>query len=399
MIENTRILNVSRLVALLRDVVEENFVEVWVAGEISNLALPGSGHVYFTLKDEQAQLRAVLFRPQLRLLPFRPENGMQVVCCGRVSLYQPRGELQLVVESMEPRGIGALQLAYEQLKSRLAAEGLFASERKRRLPEFPHTIGVVTSLSGAVIHDILKVLRRRALGVEVLICPVRVQGEGAAQEIAAAIGRLNRERTADVVIVARGGGSLEDLWAFNEEQVVRAIAGSQIPVISAVGHETDVTLADLAADLRAPTPSAAAEVVARSRFELEEHLDHLALRLAAIMRRHCERQRGAVAALAARFVSPRSEVRRRRERVAALSGRLESALRQRMLLQRGRLDTLGGRLHALSPLQTLARGYAVVTAGAKGAVIDSAASLRPGDRIEVRFHRGRVRALVEESET
>lgn len=396
--DNPRILSVARLVSLLRDVVEENFVDVWVAGEISNLALPGSGHVYFSIKDEQAQLRAVLFRPQLRLLPFRPENGMQVVCSGRVSLYQPRGELQLVVEAMEPRGIGALQVAYDQLRSRLAGEGLFAAERKRQLPEFPLTIGVVTSLSGAVIHDILNILRRRAAGVEVLICPVRVQGEGAAQEIAAAILRLNRQQVADVLIVARGGGSLEDLWAFNEEMVVRAIAASNIPVISAVGHETDVTLADMAADLRAPTPSAAAELVARGRIELEEHIDHLSLRLAAVMRQQLTEQHGKVATLAARLVSPRSELRRRRDQVAALALRLEATWRQHQALRRGRLETAIMRLHALSPLEVMARGYAVVTACASGAVIDDAASLSAGEQIEVRFRVGKVRARVEEGE-
>ncbi len=286
-----RILSVSRLAALLKEVVEDNFVQVWVEGEISNFSAPASGHFYFTLKDAGAQLRAVMFRSQNRLLKFRPESGMQVVCSGRVSLYSQRGELQLVVDAIEPRGAGSLQVAFEQLKAKLEAEGLFAQARKRALPAFPKTIGVVTSATGAAIHDILQVLRRRSAGVRVQIYPVRVQGEEAAGEICQGIAVFNRQGEADVLIVGRGGGSLEDLWAFNEEPVARAIYDSRIPVISAVGHEVDFSIADFVADLRAPTPSAAAELVVKSRQELEGHLDQLTLRLAAQMRGRLELMR------------------------------------------------------------------------------------------------------------
>ncbi|HKK01463.1 MAG TPA: exodeoxyribonuclease VII large subunit, partial [Desulfuromonadales bacterium] len=284
MAKTNHILTVSRLIGLLKETVEDNFVSIWVEGEISNLTTAASGHCYFSLKDERAQIRGVLFRPQVRMLRFQPENGLKVLVIGRVSLYPQRGELQLVVETMEPAGIGRLHIAFGQLKAKLEAEGLFASERKRALPSYPRTIAVVTSPKGAAIHDILQVLRRRAAGIRVILCPARVQGEGAAAEIAEAIGHANRIGDVDVLIVGRGGGSLEDLWAFNEEKVARAIAASSVPVIAAVGHEVDVTIADLVADLRAPTPSAAAELVVRSRLELERHVDQLVLRLGGQLR-------------------------------------------------------------------------------------------------------------------
>ena len=282
--EPTKVISVSSLVRLIQELVEDNFVEVLVQGELSNLSRPGSGHFYFSLKDQNAQIRCAMFRNQVRSLKFMPENGMAMICRGRVSLYPQRGDLQLIIESMEPEGVGSLQLAYEQLKEKLLKEGLFADELKKPLPAFPSTIGLVTSASGAAIQDILNILRRRSTGVRVLLRPVRVQGEGAAGEIAAALAELNAEGSANVIIAGRGGGSREDLWAFNEEIVARAIAMSDIPVISAVGHETDFSIADLVADLRAPTLSAAAELVVRNRIDLERHLDQLILRLAAQMR-------------------------------------------------------------------------------------------------------------------
>jgi exodeoxyribonuclease VII large subunit len=306
--ERLPILTVTRLAALLKEVVEENFAQVLVEGEISNFSVPASGHFYFSLKDESAQVRAVMFRSQARLLAFRPENGMQVILSGRVSLYPQRGEVQLVAERLEPLGIGSLQVAFEQLKTRLAGEGLFAEARKRPLPTFPRTVGVVTSATGAAIHDIVNVLRRRGAGLRLLLAPVRVQGDGAAAEIAAAIADHNRLGVADVLIVGRGGGSLEDLWAFNEEVVARAIHASAIPVISAVGHEVDFTIADFVADLRAPTPSAAAELVARSRLELEGHLDHLAQRLAGQMQGRLELLNERVTGLSRRLRSPRQQL-------------------------------------------------------------------------------------------
>jgi len=390
----SNILTVSRLNALLKELVEDNFVQVWVEGELSNYSTPASGHAYFSLKDAASQIRAVMFRSHLRLLPFRPEDGMSVVCSGRVSLYTQRGELQLVVESLEPRGVGSLQVAFEQLKARLAAEGLFDAGRKRPLPPFPATIGVVTSATGAAIHDILHVLQRRAAGVRVLLRPVRVQGEGAAAEIAAAIADFNRHGGADVLIVGRGGGSLEDLWAFNEEIVARAIHDSRIPVISAVGHEVDFTISDFVADLRAATPSAAAELVARSRLELEGHLDHLVLRLAAQMRGRLELLRERVAGLNRRLRSPRGELALSRQRYEALERRMRLGMDAILLEAAREVGSLSGQLDAFSPLRTLERGYAIVEKD--GQAVRDAAVLSVGDRLRIRFARGEVGARVEE---
>lgn len=396
--DNIMILTVSRLNALLRELVEDNFMQVWVEGEISNFSIPASGHWYFSLKDADAQVRAVMFRAQNRLLGFIPENGMRVVCRGRVSLYPQRGEIQLIVEGLEPRGVGGLQLAFEQLKNRLAGEGLFAAERKRPLPAFPRVVGVVTSATGAAIHDIIQVLRRRGAGVHVLLRPVRVQGEGAAAEIATAIAELNRQGEAEVLIVGRGGGSLEDLWAFNEELVARAIHGSKIPVISAVGHEVDHTIADFVADLRAPTPSAAAEMVARGRLELEGHLDHLVMRLAAQMRRRIDFGQERFNGLHRRLRSPRESLNLARQRQAELARRLSQAMERQLKERDWRLSTLAERLDDLSPLRTLGRGYAIVTR-AGGELVRDAATLTPGERVNLRFVQGRAAARIEEVES
>jgi exodeoxyribonuclease VII large subunit len=339
-----------------------------------------------------------MFRTQNRVVPFMPENGLQVVCRGRVSVYSQRGELQLVVDEVEPLGAGRLQLAFEQLKARLGAEGLFAPERKRVLPPHPTVIGVVTSATGAAIHDILNVLRRRAPGLRVLLRPVRVQGEDAAAEIAAAIDDLNRQGEADVLIVGRGGGSLEDLWAFNEERVARAIYGSRIPVISAVGHEVDFTIADFVADLRAPTPSAAAELVVKSRLELERHLDHLLLRLAGQLRSRLDVWKERVAGLHRRLRSPQQELVRWRQRETDLMQRLLLAMTALRRDRQGRLVSLAGRLEALSPLRTLERGYAIVLADKDGRVVVAGDQLEPGDRLRLRFARGNARVRVEEVE-
>src|SRR3990170_5310628 len=265
--EARRVLTVSQLTSEIRAVLESTLGEIWVEGEISNCRLWNTGHLYFTMKDGGSQIRAVMFRSAVRSLKFKPEDGLHVVARGRVSVYEPKGEYQLVCDQMEPRGLGALQLAFEQLKKRLQAEGLFDAARKRPLPALPRKIGVVTSLDGAAIRDIINVLRRRYANAHLVIRPTRVQGEGAALEIARALKAIGRVPGVDVVIVGRGGGSIEDLWAFNEEVVARAIALMPVPVISAVGHETDVTIADFVADLRAPTPSAAAEIVVKAKEE------------------------------------------------------------------------------------------------------------------------------------
>src|SRR5436190_2955218 len=275
-----RIFSVRDLVGTVRIAVEREYTDIWIGGEISNYRPAESGHLYFTLKDGEAQLRVVMFRTQARLLRFRPDNGMEILARGRVTVYESRGELQLIAEYLEPKGAGALQIAFEQLKAKLAAEGLFDAARKKPIPMLPRCIGIVTSPRGAAIHDILNVLRRRHTSARLLIYPAQVQGEAAASEVAAGIRYFNKARKVDVIVVARGGGSLEDLAAFNDEGLARTIAASELPVISAIGHETDFTIADFVADLRAPTPSAAAELVIESKRELAEHLAHLHQRLA-----------------------------------------------------------------------------------------------------------------------
>lgn len=398
MINPSRIITVSQLAALLREVVEDNFFQVLVEGEISGFTAPGSGHWYFSLKDADAQLRGVMFRPQNRLLPFLPENGMHVIVSGRLSVYPQRGEVQLIVESILPQGVGSLQVAFEQCKARLATEGLFAPERKRPLPYFPRCIGVVTSPTGAAIHDLLQVLHRRHAGVRILLRPVRVQGEGAAAEIAEAIADLNRHGGVEVLIVGRGGGSLEDLWAFNEEIVARAIHASAIPVISAVGHEIDYTIADFVADLRAPTPSAAAEMVIQSRLELENHLDHLAMRLGHRMQGNLRLLTERVESLGRRLVSPRQELRRCRQRQEEMARRLQTAMERRLAGAQGALATLAGRLDVLSPLRTLERGYAIAFAEKSGRAVLSAAEVTAGDRLRLRFAVGEARAVIEKTD-
>src|SRR5712692_2492314 len=278
------ILTVTELTIRVRDLLEAAFVEVWVEGELSNCRVWNTGHLYFTLKDASAQVRAVIFRSALTYLKFKPADGLRVVARGKVSVYEPKGEYQLVCEHMEPKGLGALQLAFEQLKARLQREGLFDPARKRPLPGLPRKIGIVTSLDGAAVRDIIKVLRRRYANAHLVICPARVQGEDAAPDIARALRQIARVPAVDVVIVGRGGGSIEDLWAFNEEVVARAIARVPVPVISAVGHETDVTIADFVADVRAPTPSAAAELVVSAKDEFCGRIDRLQGRLSAAAR-------------------------------------------------------------------------------------------------------------------
>lgn len=391
-----RHLTVARLVELIREVVESNFFAVTVEGEVSNFAAPSSGHWYFTLKDGQAQLRAVMFRSRNRLVVTPPADGLKMVCTGTVSIYAARGEVQLIVDSIVPTGVGSLQAAFEALKARLAAEGLFAEARKRSLPAFPRTVGIVTSPTGAAIHDVLNVLRRRAPGLRIVLRPTRVQGEGAADEIAAAIADLNRQGEADVLIVGRGGGSQEDLWAFNEEVVARAIVASVIPVISAVGHEVDFTIADFAADLRAPTPSAAAELVVKNRLELESHVDHLIMRLQSRITQGLALWGERLTGLENRLQLAGRGWPARRDQVSQLEHRLERAMTG-LLRQRGdRLARAAGQLDALSPLGQLARGYVIASRDVEGREIADFAGLASGDRLWLRFSQGRVRTRVED---
>jgi exodeoxyribonuclease VII large subunit len=375
---------------------------VWVAGEISNFARPQSGHCYLTLKDDRAQLRAVMWRGVAARLRFDLHDGLEVVCRGHLDVYAARGSYQLIIEDIVPRGMGALELALRQLREKLAREGLFDPARKRPLPHFVRRIAVVTSPTGAAIRDFLQVLGRRWRGADVLVAPVRVQGEGAAAEIAAAIETVNRlnELGIDCLVVTRGGGSMEDLWAFNEEPVVRAIAASRIPVISAVGHEIDVTLSDLAADVRALTPSEAAELVAPAAEELAADLRQVQRRLAAALRSRAESARSALDAIARHtiFRRPYQRVFELGRRLDELDARALRAVRGVMRLARQRHDTVAGRLESLSPLAVLGRGYSLTQHRADGRVIRTAAELSPGQEITTRFARGQTVSRVEQVE-
>ena len=438
-----RMWRVADLVSAVRTTVERVYTDVWVEGEISNFHPAESGHVYFTLKDGDAQLRVVMFRSQARLLRFRPENGMQIIARGRVTIYDARGELQLSAEFLEPLGAGGLQLAFEQLKKKLAEEGLFDPARKKPIPLLPRRIGIITSPRGAALHDMLNVLGRRHESVGILIYPAQVQGEAAPAEVAAGVKYFNRAKNVDVLIIARGGGSLEDLAAFNDERLARVISASALPVISAVGHETDFTICDFVADLRAPTPSAAAELVIESKHKLAEHLAHLHRRLerasryrllmarnrltelaqhGAFMRmrdllgRRGQRLDELTFRLAAGFRQSLREYRRRldiasarvrhfdfrrslaitRTKLDAGASTLQRAMQARLARDRALLEQLTGKLNALSPVKILDRGYALVF-DAEGRLVKDATQVATGDRISARVSRGTITAEVKET--
>jgi exodeoxyribonuclease VII large subunit len=435
-----RVWRVGQLVGEVRNHIEREYADVWVEGEISNYRPAPSGHIYFTLKDGDAQLPVVLFRRQAMLLRFRPEDGLQILVRGRVSVYEQRGQMQLVAEFMEPVGAGSLQIAFEQLKARLQKEGLFGEDRKQALPTFPHCIGIITSPTGAVIRDFLNVAGRRHLSLNVQIYPTAVQGETAALEIAAGIAFFNRARTVDVIVVARGGGSLEDLAPFNSEMMARAIAKSELPVVSAVGHETDFTIADFVADLRAPTPSAAAELLTEAQHKVEERLEQLHRRLNQACRYLLMRAQERFARLSApaAFARMRNALARRQQRVDELQYQLDAAwhrqgrhmaerlqkLEGRLLRQdvshrlrtvRDRLAMLDGRvgraqqelllrlkarharaeglLQAVSPLAVLNRGYALVFDEA-GTLIRDASTAPDGGLITTRFAQSTMTSRV-----
>lgn len=439
-----RIWPVHELVAQVCGFVEQRFLDVWVEGEISNLRPAPSGHLYFSLKDAEAQLPVVLFRRQATLLRFRPEDGLHVLARGKVSIYQQRGQLQLVAETLEPVGVGSLQLAFEQLKEKLKSEGLFDLERKRPLPAFPRTVGIVTSPTGAVIRDFLNIVSRRHSGLNVLLCPVSVQGGAAPAEIENALAQLNMSGLADVLVVARGGGSLEDLAAFNSERVARAIAASRLPVVSAVGHETDFTIADFVADLRAPTPSAAAELITEAQHKIAERVEDQSLRLERAARYqvlqkrqrldglHVEsaegrmtsmlhrleqrlddasfrlegaigscigkaRQRTSGLAMQVLHHDPRRLLAGVRERLAGDRARLDRALERVLQMSAARQNAAAARLHALSPFEVLQRGYALVQ-DADGVVIRSSAQLGAGDLVRTRLGDGSFESRVVERE-
>jgi exodeoxyribonuclease VII large subunit len=396
--DSQRVLSVYELTEQIKGTLEGQFPSIWVSGEISNFSRPQSGHCYFTLKDDQAQIRAVLWRTAAARVRSELHDGLEVICQGSLDVYAPRGSYQLVIRQIVPKGLGALELALRKLRERLAAEGLFDVERKRSLPKFPRRIAFVTSPTGAAIRDFLEVLRRRWRGVDVLIVPVRVQGDGASAEIAAGIELVNRlDQPIDVLVVGRGGGSLEDLWAFNEEIVVRAIHASRIPVVSAVGHEIDVTLADLVADVRALTPSEAAERVAPAADEMAALLRRQAQRLAAALRGRAAAARARLDSLAARrvFRRPLERAQLVERHLDDVAARARRAMARRVEVAESLVGTRSRQLESLSPLAVLGRGYSLTSRLDDGRLVRSAGQLNVGEAIRTRLIDGEVTSRVE----
>ena len=397
--EGSKVYTVQELTRRIRELVESNFPAVWVEGEISSFKHHHSGHIYFSLKDGEAVLKVAFFSRHNRGLKFELKDGLQVLCFGKISVYEPRGDYQLYLERIEPKGLGALQLAFNQLKEKLAQEGLFDPGHKRPIPRFPRTVGVVTSPTGAAIRDILHIVNRRFRGTNVLLNPVKVQGDGAAEEIARAIDEMNQLEDIDVLIVGRGGGSLEDLWAFNEEAVARAVFCSRIPVISAVGHEIDWTICDWVADLRAPTPSAAAELVVQNREDLEIRLGDFNTRLRnaaqGILEERRESLRGLQESYA--FRQPLNLINQFSQRVDELLRQLQNYVRSQIREKEQTFRNWVGRLEALSPLAILERGYSV-TFDENGGVLREARKLKLGQSLRTRLHRGVVHSRIEKIE-
>lgn len=433
------ILSVSELTRRIKDLLEEAFEFVWITGEISNHRVPASGHHYFTLKDKDAQISAVMFRGAARSLAFSPVDGVRITGMGRISVYPPRGNYQIILEYLAPDGSGALQLAFEQLKGRLAAEGIFDAEHKRPLPFLPRHVTLVTSPSGAVVHDFMQVVHRRFANLPLAVVPVKVQGDGAEVEIAAALALINRRIDTDVIVICRGGGSLEDLQAFNTEVVARAIFNSRIPVVSAVGHETDVTIADFAADVRAPTPSAAAEIIVPIKAELEAALKQTRWSLERLIRQRLAHRRKELDAFRRHLGNPRRHITDLRLRLDDLSGRVSRAVATMILRQREKLDwrrrqlglsriqtrviehkqsldiahynilkimnnllnqrrqkigACADMLEALDPAAVLQRGYSITRSLKNGRIVRNAATLSAGSGVEVVLARGRIEAEV-----
>ncbi len=389
---------VSELTRIVKELLEANVGFVWVRGEVSNLTFHSSGHVYFSLKDDNSQLRCVMFRSAKSRLSFTLETGMCVEARGEVTVYERSGQYQLSVQELVPAGLGALQLALEELKRKLAGEGLFDPEKKKPLPLFPRSVGVVTSPTGAAIRDIIRIIHRRQPGVCIVLRPVRVQGTGAAEEIADAIRDFNSFGKVDVLIVGRGGGSLEDLWAFNEEVVARAIFESSIPVVSAVGHEIDFTISDLVADVRAPTPSGAAEVVVRDRGEVQKQLSAVARRLLVATKtrfltwhRELDRTRSRYG-----FARVLDTVMQRMQRVDELSKRMSTCMEKLLPERKQMLESVAGRLRALDPQEVLRRGYAVCREERTGSILREAHQVTVSQRVNVELYRGSLSCSVEE---
>lgn len=434
-----KVYTVSEFTEELKDLLESEYPSVWIQGEISNLHAAPSGHLYFTLKDEAAQIRCVMFRIQTRFLKFKPEDGLDVVAWGRVSIYSPRGEYQLILDTMEPRGIGSLMLAFEQLRNKLRAEGLFDEARKKPLPRFPRTVGLVTSRRGAAVRDMIRIATRRFPGTAVILSSTSVQGDKAPDEIVGALERLCAVEEVDVIIIGRGGGSIEDLWAFNDERVVRAVAACPVPIVSAVGHETDFTLTDFAADLRASTPSAAAEMVVPDKLEILDRVVQLTARLRSSVAHEVRRRTDIVNETVKRLYDPRRKILERRQRLDDLTIRLRTTMMRHLgelrqesvatvkrlrpeyprryvvmareeteaLLDRlgrsgedslkgarTRVENLASRLDALSPLAVLSRGYSITMRWDDHAVISDARTVDTGEPVRVRLHRGELECRV-----
>jgi exodeoxyribonuclease VII large subunit len=392
--------SVSELTRDLKHLIEENFGYVWVIGEVSNCTHASSGHIYLTLKDEAAQLRAVIWRTTASRLKFDIADGMEVVASGPIEVYQARGTYQLIVEQLSPRGIGALELAFRQLHEKLSAEGLFAAERKRPLPQFPRRIALLTSPTGAAVRDMLQVITRRWRAADIVVVPVAVQGAGAAGQIAAALRMVHTLPGVDVVITGRGGGSLEDLWAFNEEVVARAIYDCRVPVISAVGHEIDVSIADLVADRRALTPSEAGELVVPQAGEVRSELNRLRGRLLSGLRERAAMARMRLDTLAERRVMlrPAERLHDLATRLDEIDAKLKRAVTRRLEAGTQQLKHFSGSLEALSPLRVLQRGYSITKFSETGEIVREAAKLQPGDRLTTLFDQGRVTSRVESVE-
>ncbi len=389
-------ITVSQLNRRAKTLLEQGIARLWVEGEISNIARPASGHLYFSLKDDGAQIRAAFFRQRQRGPTINLKNGDRILAFGRVSIYEPRGDFQLIVEQVEAAGEGALKREYDKLRKKLAAEGLFDEDRKKTLPELPHCIGVITSPSSAAIRDILTVLRRRFPAVPVVIYPAAVQGDAAPGELIAAISDAVRRDETDVLIVGRGGGSLEDLWAFNDEALARAIADCPIPIVSAVGHEVDFTIADFVADLRAPTPSGAAELVVPSRDDWLQTVNRLAQRVARLGQRSLEDRAQTLDFLARRLVasSPTAGIRRQGDRLISLRHRLSTSGFRAISSVEHRLQLSIRALHTVSPLATLDRGYAIVMDAVTGKALTDANEVKTGSDIRARLHSGELLATV-----
>lgn len=392
------IYTVSRLTREIKAVVEGTFTDVWVEGEVSNYTFHPSGHMYFDLKDAEAVLHCAFFRNANQNIKFGIKDGLKILCFGRVSIYDKRGQYQLYIDKVEPKGVGELQLAFEQLKERLQKEGLFEPAHKVPIPVFPSKIGIVTSPTGAAIRDILHILRRRFDDIGILICPVKVQGEGAAEEIATAIGDLNRMSDIDVLILARGGGSLEDLWAFNEEAVARAIYASKIPIISAVGHEVDYTISDFVADLRAPTPSAAAEIVIAKKEDFIETIQGFLKDLRASLGNSVSIFESRMADLleSPAFKYPFEAIERHEERLDDLLKTHRKYFSHMINIKAERFNTVIGQLEALSPLAVLKRGYSITLQLPDGKVARDAKAVKRGDMIETKLYKGRLISEVKE---